>query len=335
MLAVQAFHLANEQLALTLSNFGASLLSCQVKMPNGNWREVVLGCTLADLPRQPSYLGMTIGRYANRIANSRFTLDGQDFPLSCNQAPHQLHGGKEGFSHRLWQVAKQTQDEITFALHSPTGDQGFPANVDVTATYRLHGNQLWVEYSAHSDDTTPLCLTNHAYFNLDGVTKNAVLDVRDHRLQLFAQKFLPVASDGIPNAPLKDVQGTSFDFRQGKTIRQDFGKEEQQATQGYDHSFLLDKTTENTCELAAILTNATGDLRLSVSTTQPAVQLYTGNFLQGTPSILSQPYGNFAGLALETQVLPDTPNHPEWQHYGSFLKAGETYHQQTCFAFEA
>jgi len=201
--------------------------------------------------------------------------------------------------------------------------------VDVTVTYTLtEENSVKIEYVGKSDQDTPLNLTNHAYFNLNDAQHGK--DVREHLLQLNADYFLPVDSEGIPNAPLKVVDGTSFDFRREKSIGADFLKEEQQLTKGYDHSFLLSREPQKT---AAILTALDRSLRLEISTSQPALQVYTGNYLGGTPNRNGGEYADYAGIALETQALPDTPNHPEWQHYGGITKATEVYRHWMKFKF--
>ncbi|WP_011199828.1 galactose-1-epimerase [[Mannheimia] succiniciproducens] len=308
-------------------DWGATWISCQVPV-NGELREVLLGCRAEDYPRQSAFLGATVGRYANRIANARFELNGQTFPLTANQGVHQLHGG-DGFDKRRWKIEKCGENFVTFCLNSVDGDQGFPGNVEVVLDYELsEDNALTVRFHATPDKDTPLNLTNHAYFNLNNAIRGC--DVRGHSLQLNADYFLPVDTDGIPNAPLKSVEGTSFDFLEEKPIGLDFLQEEQQLTKGYDHAFLLNNNAEKTC---AILTALDRSLSLQVFTSQPALQVYTGNYLAGVPTRLGGSYADYAGIALETQALPDTPNHPEWQQYGGITKAGETYRHWTTFRF--
>ena len=330
----QIFTLTNANgMCVQVMDWGATWISCKVPV-NGELREVLLGCKPQDYPTQTAYLGVSVGRYANRIANSQFTLNGKTFQLAANQGKHQLHGGK-GFDKRRWAVdetgEKCGQNFVRFSLFSADGDQGFPGNVKVTVTYRLSDdNELAIEFDAHSDQDTPLNLTNHAYFNLNNAETG--LDVRGHSLQLNADYFLPVDAEGIPNAPLKLVEGTSFDFTEEKPIGLDFLQEEQQFTKGYDHAFLLNEDHQKT---AAILTALDRLLRLEVSTSQRALQVYTGNYLNGTPARQGGKYADYSGIALETQALPDTPNHPEWQQYGGISKAGETYRHWTKFKFIA
>ena len=201
--------------------------------------------------------------------------------------------------------------------------------MDVSVTYTLtDDNSVKIEYAGMSDKDTALNLTNHAYFNLENAEQGS--DVREHTLRLNADFYLPVDNEGIPNSPLKHVVNTSFDFRIAKPIKQDFLQGDQQATKGYDHSFIVNKAWQKPCVL---LTSPTGDLSLEVRTSQAALQVYTGNYLAGTPTRNGELYADFSGIALETQCLPDTPNHPEWQNYGGIQKAGERYYQWTEFKF--
>ena len=323
------FTLQNTQgMRVRFTDWGATWTSCRVPV-NGELREVLLGCKLEEYPVQQAYLGASVGRYANRIANAQFTLNDKTVTLTANQGKHQLHGGVNGFDKRRWALEKCGENFVCFSLHSADGDQGFPGNVDVTVAYTLtEENTVKIEYVGKSDQDTPLNLTNHAYFNLNDVQHRK--DVREHLLQLNADYFLPVDSEGIPNAPLKAVDSTSFDFRREKSIGADFLKEEQQLTKGYDHSFLLSGEPQ---KIAAILTAIDRSLRLEISTSQRALQVYTGNYLGGTPNRNGGEYADYAGIALETQALPDTPNHPEWQHYGGITKATELYRHWTKFKF--
>ncbi len=331
--ALQLVTLTNQQgMQVQFIDWGATWVSCIVPVGNEK-REVLLGCQLADYAKQGVYLGATIGRYANRIANSQFEYQGKTIKLTANQNEHQLHGGLIGFDKQRWKI-EQTGEKcgenfVIFSLISSDGEQGFLGKVKVQTIYRLtEDNALLVEFKAVSDRDTPLSLTNHAYFNLNNAENGS--DIREHFLQLNAEQFLPVDSQGIPNAPLKSVQNSSFDFRQAKAIKQDFLQAEQQLTKGYDHAFLLDQQREKTC---AILTAPDRSLSLTVSTNQPALQVYTGNYLQGTPTRSGSEYTDYTGIALETQALPDTPNHPEWWQYGGMLKAGEEYQRWTRFQF--
>ncbi|AFI87293.1 galactose-1-epimerase [Aggregatibacter actinomycetemcomitans] len=323
------FTLKNAQgMCAQFTDWGAAWTSCCVPV-NGELREVLLGCKLEDYPIQQAYLGVSVGRYANRIANAQFPLNGKVVRLTANQGKHQLHGGN-GFDKRRWMLEKCGENFVCFSLHSTDGDQGFPGNVKATVTYTLtEDNAVKIEYAAQSDQDTALNLTNHAYFNLENAMQGA--DVRNHSLRLNADFYLPVDSEGIPNSPLKHVVGTGFDFRIAKPIKQDFLQGEQLAAKGYDHSFIVNKAWQKPCVL---LTSPNGDLSLEVLTSQAALQVYTGNFLAGTPTRENREYADYSGIALETQCLPDTPNHPEWQNYGGIVKAGEEYYQWTEYRFK-
>ena len=314
----------------TFMDWGATWLSFTLPLADGTMRELLLGCQSPhDYMNQSAYLGATVGRYANRIARAQFEIEGKPHLVVANQGVHQLHGGPEGFHARRWKILSQSTQKVSFQLFSADGDQGFPGNMTATVHYQLtDDNRLEIRYDATVDKLCPVNLTNHAYFNLNDA-ENGV-DVRGHALQLNADYFLPVDREGIPNAPLKAVEGTSFDFIEEKPIGLDFLQEEQLLTKGYDHAFLLNEDHQKT---AAILTALDRSLRLEVSTSQRALQVYTGNYLGGTPTRNDGEYADYAGIALETQALPDTPNHPEWQQYGGMTKAGETYRHWTIFRF--
>lgn len=318
------FHLHNDFLELTLSDFGASWLSCQVKTASG-WREVLITTTPENWQKQTVYYGATIGRYANRIANGRYTLNGKEFVLAQNNGENNLHGGSIGADKRIWTVVSQSEQAVRFACKFANGEEGFGGEVAASVEYRLESNVLTIEYHATSVQDTPLCFTNHAYFNLSGEPT-----IHQHRLQIHADHYLPVDSNGIPNAPLKAVEKTSFDFRQPKTIGQDLLSDaDQQAVKGYDHAFLLAKNPPN----STACTLSVADLALELSTSMPAVQLYTGNWLGGQPNLSGGEYPDRAGVALEPEFLPDTPNHPEWWDIGGITRAGKEYRHNICYRF--
>lgn len=319
-------------MVVTFMDWGATWLSARVPMKDGHVREALLGCaTPADYLKQTAYLGATVGRYANRIANATFSREGKTWTLAANQGPHQLHGGPQGFHNRRWQIVRQAEQEVEYQLDSPDGDQGYPGNLLVTLLYRLEDdNTLTIQYHATCDRACPVNLTNHAYFNLDAQHG----DARGHKLQLHADRYLPVDSEGIPNAALKEVAGTSFDFRQPKTVAAEFLQDEdQRAVKGYDHAFLLSRHDE--AQPAAELWSEDGQLQLTVFTSAPALQFYTGNYLQGTPAREQGVYTAFQGIALESEFLPDSPNHPEWPQPDCWLKPGESYQSVTRYRLTA
>ncbi|MFP5594982.1 galactose-1-epimerase [Kluyvera sp. 142486] len=318
---------------VTLMDWGATLLSARIPMKDGSVREALLGCASPEqYTEQAAFLGASIGRYANRIANSRYTLDGQTVELAPSQGKHQLHGGPEGFDKRRWAIATQNPTEAVFTLTSPDGDQGYPGELQATAIYRLtEDNRIAIEYRATVDKACPVNLTNHVYFNLDGDQT----DVRNHKLQLLADTYLPVDESGIPHDGLKDVANTSFDFREPKSVAQDFlSDDDQKKVKGYDHAFLLQAKGDATQPVGYVWSQDE-KLRMTVYTSAPAIQFYSGNYLDGTLSRSPQPYAAWQGLALESEFLPDSPNHPEWPQPDCVLRPGEEYVSLTEYQFTA
>lgn len=315
---------------VTFMDYGATWLSARVPLADGSVRETLLGCaTPQDYLHQSAYLGACVGRYANRIRNATLKRTGNT--LSANTPPHQLHGGPEGFSHRRWLIVRQTPNEVVYRLHSPDGDQGFPGAMTVEVSYQLtEDNSLEIRYQAETDTLCPVALTNHAYFNLDAYQG----DARQHRLQLAADRYLPVTAEGIPDGDLKDVTGTGFDFREPKTVATDFLRDsDQQKVHGYDHAFLLTGADDGRHPVAR-LWSADQRLQLSVFTDSPVIQFYTANFLQGTPARQGS-YQNHQGIALETGYFPDSPNHPEWPQPDCWLAPGEIRRSMTRYQFSA
>ncbi|MDU6409852.1 MAG: galactose-1-epimerase [Yersiniaceae bacterium] len=318
----------------TFMDWGATWLSAVLPLADGTARELLLGCESTDrYPVQEAYLGATVGRYANRIAHARLQHDGKTFPLAANQGPHQLHGGPEGFHARRWHCLEADEKQLRYQIQSPDGDQGYPGNLTATVTYRLtNDNRLEIEYATTVDQPCPVNLTNHAYFNLDGEGT----DVRRHRLQLFADRFLPVDSEGIPSGDLTAVDGSGMDFRQPKTLAQDFLKDrDQQRVKGYDHAYLLRRSSGALDCPAAHLWSSDDKVKLSVFTTAPALQLYSGNYLSGVPNRSGGSYSAYQGMALESEFLPDSPAHPEWPQPDCWLAPGKPYRATTVYQFFA
>jgi aldose 1-epimerase len=321
-------------MVVTLMDWGATLLSARVTLADGSVREALLGCASPQqYTRQAAFLGASVGRYANRIANSRFMLDGHTVNVvPSTDAGHQLHGGPDGFDKRRWQIVSADERQALFSLSSADGDQGFPGALQATAHYRLtDDNRIAIEYRATVDRPCPVNLTNHVYFNLDGQQT----DVRQHRLQLFADRYLPVESDGIPGGDLRDVAETSFDFREPQLLAERFlGDDDQRKVKGYDHAFLL-QAQGDAGQPAAHLWSQDEKLQMTVYTSAPALQFYSGNYLGGTPSRTEQPYADWQGLALESEFLPDSPNHPHWPQPDCVLRPGEEYVSLTEYQFIA
>lgn len=313
-------------LEVTFMDWGATWLSCRVPVTGEDTpREVLLGHpTPQDYATQPGYLGATVGRYANRIGGAHL-LDaaGIRHPLVPHPAGsrHQLHGGPDGFSHRRWQVLEASETTVCFALDSPDGDQGFPGALHAEVTYTLtDAMTLVMDIRATVTAPCPVALTQHAYFNLDARHDT----VREHTLQLAASRYLPVDAELLPLGGPVPVDATGFDFRQPKPIGRDLGRDaQQQATRGYDHGWLLDDHARGARAPAALLTSSDGRLSMALSTTLPAVQVYTGNYL---------PHAH-AGVAMEPGYLADSPAHPEWPQPTVWLQPGQTLREQMRWAW--
>lgn len=322
MIARRRFEIGDgHDLLLSVSDFGASWLSCRVRAGDGTLREVLLGhAELNEYGRQGGYVGAIVGRYANRIADAGFTLDGRAVQLLANEGRNQLHGGPEGFDKRTWQVEIEAPARLRLKLHSPAGDQGYPGNVTAWVDYQITGpRELTVTFEAITDAPCPVSLTSHAYFNLDGPVGGQVADIRRHRLQLRADHYLPVRDDLIPIGELAPVQGTRFDLRQSREL----------GGEPFDHAFLL----EPGAGPAAVLTATDGRLAMDLYTDYPCLQLYSGQWLPLNRDRADRPCPAYGWLALEPQFLPDAPNHPEWLARGGLLRPGERLSRRMVLRF--
>jgi aldose 1-epimerase len=317
-----------------LIDYGAAIVSLEVPDRDGHIADVALGFdTLEGYVRHRGCLGAVVGRFANRIAHARFSLDGRDYLLRPRGSAHHLHGGPEGFDRVVWRGEWVTPGRaVRFSRRSPDGEEGYPGNCDVTVTYTLADDDaaLTVEYTATSDAPTPVNLSQHTYFNLAGHDAGSILD---HELTLGASHFTPVDDTLIPTGELRGVDATAFDFRQPVRIgaRIESGEEQMRRAGGYDHNFVLDRTGRG-LEFAARARDPKSGRTLEVLTTEPAVQFYTGNFLDG--SQIGK--GGFAyqrryGLCLETQHYPDSPNQPSFPD--TILRPGQVFSSTTVFRF--
>jgi aldose 1-epimerase len=308
-------------LRIAVTDAGAAWMSCRIPL-NGADREVLLGYqTPADYLTQPGYLGAVVGRYANRIAGASFELDGQHFALQANEGRHQLHGGAGGFHRKLWEVVSHADDHLELTLRSPDGEQGFPGELSVRAVYRVEPpRSVSVTLEATTTAATLCNLTSHAYFNLDGDAK----DICNHRLQIAADRYLPVRADLIPTGEQADVAGTAFDFRTPRRIGEALGAMTGTTPACHDHCWL---------DGSAALWSGDGQLALELRSTAPGLQFYAGEFLPRTPGRDGRPYAKHAGLALEPQALPDSPHHPEWPQKSAVLRPGEVYRRQITYRF--
>ncbi|MEV8539296.1 aldose epimerase family protein [Streptomyces sp. NPDC051572] len=296
-------------------SYGGIVQSVEVPDRDGHVADVVLGFADLDgyLAHPEPYLGALVGRYANRIAGGRFPLDGVTYSLAQNNAPNSLHGGERGFDKRVWDV-EPVEHGLRLSRVSAHGEEGFPGRLDVTATYTLdESGALRFVYEATTDAPTVVNLTNHSYFDLSGA--GSAGGAGGHELRLAASRFTPVDGDLIPTGALDDVAGTRFDFREARKVGS-----------GYDHNFVLDKgVTPAAVEIAELHDPASGRV-LTVATTEPGIQLYTGEHL-------ADPFAPGAGIALETQHFPDSPNRPEFP--STELRPGDTYRSETVYGFSA
>jgi len=317
-------------------NYGGIILSLRVPDRKGQLADIVLGHEKAEeyMPNPP-YLGAIVGRYANRIANGTFTLDGKTYTLPKNDGPNTLHGGiTRTFDKVLWDGEPlKGKNGVAFTYLSKDGEEGFPGNLKVTVTYTLtDSNELVIDYQATTDKATPINVSQHSYFNLKGAGNG---DILDHEIMISADKFTPVDKNLIPTGELRAVKGTPFDFTTSTKIgaRIEDPYEQMVLGHGYDHNFVLNRKGAGLSLAARVYEPTTGRV-LEVSTTQPAVQFYTGNFLDGSVTGKEgHVYKRRYGLCLETQHYPDSPNHPDFP--STILKPGEKFHQTTVFKFSA
>jgi galactose mutarotase-like enzyme len=300
---------------------GATVHRLLVTCGDGERRNVVLGHPDVD-ERLASgdYVGGTVGRYANRIAGGRFPLAGREVEVGAHDRGNSLHGGPDGFDVRLWDVVSHTDDSVALSLVSPHGDQGFPGELAVATTYRVVGDAVTVAMEATTDATTVVSLTNHAYLNLDGEGAGTI---DEHELLVEADEFTPVDATGIPTGGHAPVAGTPFDLRQPRLLGQAVRAEHPQVVdaRGIDHNYVVRGAG---LRRAAVLASRRTATTVELWTDQPGLQVYTGNFLDGTRrGTGGGRYRQGDGIALEPQVFPDSPHHPEWPP--ATLEPGETY----------
>jgi aldose 1-epimerase len=330
---IDVYTLTNRNgLVARVMTYGATLTELHVPGKDGKLEDVVLGFdTLDGYLKGHPYFGSTTGRVANRIAGGKFLLDGRSYRLAANNGPNHLHGGNVGLDKRVWKAAAVQSDlgpAVRFTYMSPDAEEGYPGNLDIAVTYTLtNANELRIDYRATTDESTPVNLTNHAYFNLAGAGNGTILD---HELMIAASRYTPVDATSIPTGVIAPVAGTVMDFTKpmkiGARIDEVGGD-----PGGYDHNYVLDKKGAELA-LAARLRDPTSGRVMEVWTTEPGIQLYTGNYLDGTLTGKGgKVYGKRAALCLETQHFPDSVNRPEFPSV--ILRPGQTYRQTTVHRF--
>ncbi|MBD5099354.1 MAG: galactose mutarotase [Clostridiales bacterium] len=313
--------------------YGGAVRSLSVPDRDGNPVDVVLGFdTLDDYRAQDKYIGALIGRYANRIGGAKFTLNGVEYKLAANNGANSLHGGDVGFDKRVWTVEEQTENSVTLSLVSPDMQEGYPGTLTVRVTYTLSKTGLAIDYWAKSDRDTVCNLTNHSYFNLSGHNSSSV---EGQYIILNASRYTPTVPGSIPTGEIAPVDGTPMDLRRPQRIGEHIDDPFDQLTMagGYDHNWVIDGWDGMLVPAASAWSPETG-IEMIVFTTEPGVQFYAGNYLDGCPAGKGgAPYGKRCGFCLETQFFPDSPNQPEFP--SCILRAGEEYHSTTIYRFSA
>ena len=327
---VKLFTLRNKSgMAVEISNYGATLVSIHVPDQKGQGGNVLLGYDdIKGYYNGKSYFGCVVGRYANRIAKGTFGLEGKQYQLPQNDGLNSLHGGVNSIDKQVWD-ARIMNDAIRLTTVMKDGENGYPGNVKLTVVYSLRSdNSLVIDYSATTDKTTVLNISNHAYFNLSGDPSKTILD---HEIKINADAFTPVDSTLIPTGEIKKVSGTAFDFLSFKKIGQDIDQPDQQLIygKGYDHNFVLN-THDGKSPVVEVVEKKSGR-KMEVFTNQPGVQFYTGNFLNGSEKGRGLSFEHRTGFCLETQQFPDAPNQSNFP--STVLKPGEVWKSQTTYKF--
>ncbi len=319
--------------SVMLSSIGAGIVEVCVPDSHGQLGNVALRyADISSYFEDGPCMGKTPGRYANRIARGHFTLDGKEYTLATNCGPNHLHGGPTGFQNHIWQSETVGDDTVRFRLHSPDGDEGYPGNLDVTVSYRWSDdNRLLIEYEARTDAPTVINLTNHTYWNLRNWDAGTALN---HKLQLNANHYLVTDESLAPTGEIAPVKSTPMDFTIERPVGEQINKPYNPLKygKGYDSCWVLDRSTPETLELAATLLCPITGRQLTVRTTQPGVQVYTANWMDGSPvGPGGHVYHDYDAVAIECQQLPDSPNHPDFPC--TILRPGEVWRQAIEYAF--
>jgi aldose 1-epimerase len=331
---VDLFVLDNGYIQVAVTNYGGRIVYCRVPDKNGKTTDVVTGFnSLTDyLSSTEKYYGALIGRFANRIRNAQFELDGIIYKVTANKIPHQLHGGKKGFQDVVWDADQPNKTTLTLHYLSADGEEGFPGNLSVTVTYSLiNQNELHIEYAATTDKKTVINFTAHPFFNLNGEGSGTI---NDHVLTIFADHYTPVDEAVIANGEIAPVINTPFDFRTATVVgkRLNDAHEQLRLGFGYDHNFVLNKELTTQPQTAAIMRGDQSGITMEVLTTEPGLQFYSGNFMEGKNIFKSGVKDNRrTAFSLEAQHFPDSPNIPHFP--STVLNPGDKYFQHTIYKF--
>ena len=315
---------------VSVINYGGTVISWILNDENGKARNIVAGFdTLQEYRDATAYFGCIAGRYANRIANGHFSINGTNYVLACNDGKNHLHGGNRGFDKKVWDATVIEKDSPVLSLNyfSRDGEEGYPGSLDVTAEFSYtDDDELVIRYSAETDKPTPINLTSHCYFNLSGDMGRSILD---HSLQVNADHYTPLNAERIPTGELIPVAGTGFDFREPASIKDNL----ERSAEEYDHNFVLNKNG-NPFSFAALLAGPGGHPKMAVFTTEPGLQFYTGNLLDGSSKNRDgKGIGKYSALCLETQHFPDSPNQPQFP--STILMPGKKFFSKTVYKVSA
>jgi aldose 1-epimerase len=323
-------------MTVNITNYGGIITKLTAPDKKGEWADVVLGFdSLAPYLGEHPFFGALVGRFGNRIAKGKFTLNGTEYKLAINNGPNSLHGGIKGFDKVLWKATEVKEDStvgLKLEYTSKDMEEGYPGNLNVTVVYTLtNENSISIDYTATTDKETVINLTNHSYFNLTGLKR----DILGHEVTILSDSIVPVNKELIPTGKLRAVEGTPFDFREPTIVGAGIDKTEDEQIKsggGYDHCWVINRTEKGLIPFATVKDPESGRF-MEVFTTEPAVQFYTGNFLDGGLKGKGATFGKRFGLCLETEHYPDSPNQPQFP--STSLKPGETYHTTTVYKFSA
>ncbi|WP_417361014.1 aldose epimerase family protein [Galbibacter sp.] len=331
---VKLYWIQNKHIKVAFTNYGGRIIGLWVPDKNGRMTDVVVGMdnVQAFISSTEPYFGATIGRVGNRIAKGKFTLNGKSYQIPTNNGINALHGGKSGFQDKVWEAEKLNASTLELRYHSLDGEQGFPGNLDVKVTYSVtENNSLRIEYNAVTDAPTVVNLTNHAFFNLNGEGSGSILD---HRVQIYAEQFTPVDQTLIPTGEIRAVKNTPFDFTTPHTIGERIEVKNIQLKNGsgYDHNFILSGSQKSGMNHVATIVGDKSKIVMDVTSQEPGVQFYSGNFMEGKNQFKSAVVDSFrTAFALETQHFPDAPNQPNFPSIE--LNPGEEYHTISVYTF--